>query len=300
MDPQFFQTVSLVAIFAGFLLNEWRRGELRPPTAGREDDRLDIAILLMFPVVFSGVLAASTALCAWLIPEQQGAFAHWSWWAMLGTLLIADDLTQYWWHRLSHTSLMWPLHRVHHSAAYMSVRVVYRNNALYYTFMPGLWLSGALVYLGFGWVYVGYAVVKVAVIIGAHSSWRWDEALYKIPALHPLLWVLERTISTPATHHAHHALTQEDGVGYYAGNFGNLLFLWDVIFGTARITRRYPPAYGLADDRAHGTERWATQMFYPFLRSRRTATALSWPPGRPPQPPRASVPSKSRAVPPSA
>ena len=115
MDPQFFQTVSLVAIFAGFLLNEWRRGELRPPTAGREDDRLDIAILLMFPVVFSGVLAASTALCAWLIPEQQGAFAHWSWWAMLGTLLIADDLTQYWWHRLSHTSLMWPLHRVHHS-----------------------------------------------------------------------------------------------------------------------------------------------------------------------------------------
>ena len=47
MDPQFFQTVSLVAIFAGFLLNEWRRGELRPPTAGREDDRLDIAILII-------------------------------------------------------------------------------------------------------------------------------------------------------------------------------------------------------------------------------------------------------------
>ena len=79
--------------------------------------------------------------------------------------------------------------------------------------------------------------VTLAVIIGAHSSWRWDEALYKIPALHPLMWVLERTISTPATHHAHHALTQDDGIGHYAGNFGNLLFLWDVIFGTARITR---------------------------------------------------------------
>jgi sterol desaturase/sphingolipid hydroxylase (fatty acid hydroxylase superfamily) len=166
--------------------------------------------------------------------------------------------------------------------------------------MPGLWLSGALVYLGFGWVYVGYVVVKIAVIIGAHSSWRWDEALYKIPALHPLMWVLERTISTPATHHAHHALTQDDGVGHYAGNFGNLLFLWDVIFGTARITRRYPPAYGLADDRAYGTERWATQLLYPFLRSNRTATALSWPPGRPPQPSRASDPPRSRTVPPSA
>ena len=79
---------------------------------------------------------------------------------------------------------------------------MYRNNALYHTFMPGLWLSGVLVYLGFGWVYVGYSVVKIAVTIGAHSSWRRDEALYRIPAMHPVMWVLERTISTPATHHA--------------------------------------------------------------------------------------------------
>mgnify|MGYP006901816078 CR=1 FL=1 len=71
MDPQTVQTVSLVAIFAGFLLNEWRRGELRPPMAGREDDRLDIAILIMFPAVFAGVLATSTALCEWLLPQQR-------------------------------------------------------------------------------------------------------------------------------------------------------------------------------------------------------------------------------------
>jgi hypothetical protein len=43
----------------------------------------------------------------------------------------------------------------------MSVRVVYRNNFFYYPFMPGLWISGALLYLGFGWFYVGYAIVKL-------------------------------------------------------------------------------------------------------------------------------------------
>ena len=59
---------------------------------------------------------------------------------------------------------MWPLHRAHHSAAYMSVRVVYRNNALYYALMPGLWLSGVLLYLGFGWTFVWYSVVKLTVI----------------------------------------------------------------------------------------------------------------------------------------
>ena len=61
----------------------------------------------------------------------------------------------------------------------------------------------------------------------------------------------------PATHFAHHALTENDGVGHYTGNFGNLLFVWDMLFGTAHITRRYPQAYGLADDRAHGRRRAA-------------------------------------------
>ena len=32
------------------------------------------------------------------------------------TLLVVDDLTQYLWHRLSHTSWMWPFHRAHHAA----------------------------------------------------------------------------------------------------------------------------------------------------------------------------------------
>jgi hypothetical protein len=115
---------------------------------------------------------------------------------------------------------------------------------------------------------------KISVIIGAHSAVRWDEWLYRQPALRPLVWVLQRTISTPATHFAHHALVQDDGVGHYTGNYGNLLFLWDVLLGTARITQQYPPAYGLADDRAHGPEPWAVQFTYPLLRSSRAGAAL--------------------------
>ena len=70
--------------------------------------------------------------------------------------------------------------------------------------LAGGWLSGVLVSLGFGWVYVGYTVVKLAVIIGAHSAVRWDQWLYRHRVLQPLAWLLERTISTPATHFAHH------------------------------------------------------------------------------------------------
>ena len=271
------QTVQLLAVgsvLLAFALAEWAAGRLFPREATREDNRLDLVVTLTFPLISGAVLAVSSALCAWAWPQHRGALAHWPWWGMLAVLLVADDLTQYLWHRLSHTSVLWPLHRAHHSAAYMSVRVVYRNNALYYALMPGLWLSGGLLYLGFGWVYVGYTVVKLAVIIGAHSPLRWDAPLYRHRVLHPLAWVLERTVSTPATHFAHHALSQDDGVGHYSGNYGNLLFLWDMLFGTARITRRLPPAYGLADDRVHGPERWAVQWLFPLLRSRRADTVL--------------------------
>lgn len=280
LHPQTLQLLAAGSVLGLFALAELASRRFFPPEATREDDRLDAVVTLSFPLISASVLAASGALCAWALPEQRGAWAHWAWWQMVLVLLLADDLTQYFWHRLSHTSVLWPLHRAHHSAAYMSVRVVYRNNALYYALMPGLWLSGALLYLGFGWVYVGYTIVKLSVIIGAHSALRWDALLYRHTALHPLAWIIERTMSTPATHHAHHALTQDDGVGHHTGNYGNLLFLWDVIFGTARITRRLPPAYGLPDDRAHGPEPWAVQFLYPLLKSSRPSTALGREGGR--------------------
>lgn len=77
---------------------------------------------------------------------------------------------------------------------------------------------------GFGWGFVWYAVLKLAIIIAAHSAVRWDRFLYRFAALRPLAWVVGRTTSTPATHFAHHALTQDDGIGLFMGNYGNMLF----------------------------------------------------------------------------
>jgi sterol desaturase/sphingolipid hydroxylase (fatty acid hydroxylase superfamily) len=222
------------------------------------------------PVIF----ALTGKLCQWLAPDLQNALADWPWWAMFGVLLVGDDMTQYWWHRLSHTPALWPLHRAHHSAHYMSIRITYRNNFFYYAMMPGLWISGLLIYLGFANVYLVYVVIKLTVIMGAHCAVPWDRPLYRIKALHPLMWLLERTISTPATHWAHHALTNADGIGHYRGNFGNLLFVWDILFGSAHITRQYPAEVGLRDDQLFGKERWKTELFYPFVQSQREYSAL--------------------------
>jgi sterol desaturase/sphingolipid hydroxylase (fatty acid hydroxylase superfamily) len=268
--------LTILLIFLGFAAAEWLRGRFRSPHETSEDAPLEGVMTMLFAAaIYPGILLLVGSLAQRYVPEQAGSLSHLPVWVMIGLLLLADDLTQYWWHRASHSPLMWPLHRAHHSAPYMGIRVVYRNNFFYYAMMPGLWISAYLVFLGLAPVYPWYLLVKMLVIFGAHSELRWDEVLYRHRWLHPLAWIVERTISTPATHYAHHAMTQNDGIGHYKGNYGNLLFFWDVLFGTARITRRYPARCGLYDDVVYGPEKWAVQLFYPLFRSKREQSVLS-------------------------
>jgi sterol desaturase/sphingolipid hydroxylase (fatty acid hydroxylase superfamily) len=273
------QNALIVSTILGFAVMEFvSRRYKQNVNATSNDTKLELLMFLSLLAITQplAILVTSKIGIAFF-PQYQGTLTDMPWWAMVGLLLLVDDLTQYWWHRLSHSPLLWPLHRAHHSAEYMSIRVTFRNNFFYYLMMPGLWLAGTLLYLGVGGlVYALYIAFKLLVILGAHSAWRWDEPLYRVRALRPLMWVLERTISTPATHWAHHAITNEDGIGHYKGNFGNLLFIWDIIFGTAHITRQYPAKVGLIDDQLFGQERWYHQMFYPFLQSKREHTALKF------------------------
>lgn len=275
MNPQL-QNILIVCVMLGFAGMEYVTRRYKDTVRATGDDtKLELFMFLSLLAVAQPLAILTTGLLgAWLAPEMKDGLAHLPWWSMVAILLVGDDLTQYWWHRVSHSPRLWALHRAHHTAQYMSIRMTYRNNFFYYLMMPGLWIGGALIYLGFAKVYAAYIVVKLVVILGAHSAWRWDEPLYRIRALRPLMWVVERTISTPATHWAHHALTNADGIGNYKGNFGNLLFIWDVLFGTAHITRRYPAQVGLQDDLVHGQERWQHQMFFPLLQSKREQSSL--------------------------
>lgn len=269
------QYLLLIGIMVGFVLLEFVLGRAQRFGATAADNTLDMlgfALLAAFTQPF--IMWAASVIGHAVAPGYRHALAGLPWYAMAALLLVGDDMLQYWWHRASHSPLLWPLHRAHHSAQYMSARIIYRNNFFYYIGMPAIWMSGFLVYLGLGPAYLVYIVIKLAVITGAHSDARWDEPLHRIQALRPLMWLVQRTISTPTTHFAHHAMSNADGVGHYKGNFGNLLFFWDVLFGSAHITQRYPPQVGLRDDQLFGAEKWWVELFYPVFRSRRVHSAL--------------------------
>ncbi len=234
------------------------------------DGWVDLLSTLMLTLVTQPlVVAGGMGIGALLFSGHADVLKTWHWLPVLGLFLVFDDMTQYWWHRITHaTPWLYKLHRPHHQAEYLSIRIVYRNNIFYYFLMPGLWFSGILIYLGGGWVYAGYIIVKMSVIYGAHSDLRWDRHLYNIKALAPLMWVLERTISTPATHSAHHGKYAADGATHYKGNYGNLLFFWDILFGSAKITRQYPEEFGVENLPDTSV---AEQLLWPVVRAKQPA-----------------------------
>lgn len=242
------QNLFIFGIFFAFILVEgFRVGIINKKDQVKNDGWVElISTLMLFGFTQPTIILTVQWLGLNYFPDYQNALVGIHLVFAILLFLIFDDMMQYWWHRTSHNvKWLYNLHRPHHNAAYMSVRLVYRNNIFYYMMMPGIWFSAALIYLGLGWVYAGYIVVKLTVIIGAHCDVHWDRPLYKIKALSPFMWLVERTISTPSTHSMHHGKHLDDGITHYKGNYSNLLFFWDILFGTARITRKRPPSYGV-------------------------------------------------------
>ena len=240
----------------------------------RNDFTIEIISLITLPALIQpGIFLLVIGLMKFYFPALENYFIGYSYGWHILAFLIFDDLMQYRWHRLSHINrTMWKLHRLHHVVEEMGVLVTYRNAALYYALMLGIWFSALLVFLGMGYVYLFYIPIKLIVLLLAHSETHWDRFLYKYKVLQPLAWIIERTISTPSTHFAHHGLTAEDEISHPNGNFGNLLFLWDVIFGTAKITRKFPEKFGAWNQ---VKEPWYVQFLFPIIRSNNPKSELN-------------------------
>ena len=233
----------------------------------KNDFTIELVCLTILPTLIQPTILAFVlfVMDLWFSFYKDYFISSFLLWHILA-FIIVDDLTQYLWHRFSHeNAFMWKLHRPHHVVEEMGVLVTYRNAFLYYAFMPGIWFAAILIFLGMTEVYLYYVPTKVSIILLAHSEIKWDRFLYRYKILHPLAWIVERTISTPCTHYAHHGLTAEDGVSNPNGNYGNLLFFWDVLFGTAKITRKYPTRFGAWNKMK---EPWYVQLFFPIIKSK--------------------------------
>ncbi len=254
----------VLGILAFFGLMEMLAGYLKRTNRTSGDWIQEAGGFFMLSVVIKPLIVFSAfTIGGLLFPQYQNILSEWSVGLVLISYLLIDDLMQYWYHRSAHEyEFLWKLHRPHHQAEEMGFFISYRNAALYYLMMPNIWWIAFVVFLGGAKAVVIGLILKQLVIIGSHSTIKWDSFLYKHKIFNPLMSVLERIIITPAFHHAHHGKSMQDSISDPNGNFGNMFSIWDQIFGTAKYTRKFPTDYGIMND---PKEHWTAAYFYPLV-----------------------------------
>lgn len=238
----------------------------RPQNAQRatRDGWFTLAAFFTQPVV-SSVLVASIG--AWILqllfPNHRGALASLPFLPAFLAVFLLNELCHYWVHRWAHEwRWLWKLHRTHHSGMDMNVGLVYRYNLLWPMIVPQTWVGVVAMYFGQTDAFLTAAMITFLVNVGTHVSFRWDLALrQRFPATEPLWRVLEKLITLPDAHQAHHAYGSEHA--HPNGNYAVTLFFYDVLFGTAKLPHARQIKFGLPiSPRLH----WAEELLWPLVR----------------------------------
>lgn len=174
------------------------------------------------------------------------------WFEVLATFL-AFDLIGYAFHRLSHQwHPLWRLHRVHHSDNDIDLSTIFRSHpaslliyaALYFPliFILGLHPLGIMAH-GFG---------KVLTMSFGHAN---------IAAFPRFSAIIGTVFVTTAFHIRHHSASRPET----DSNYGEVLTIWDRLFGTASRTSGTVQRFGLGDRYDHDSASLKGQLFLPFV-----------------------------------
>ena len=152
-------------------------------------------------------------------------------WAIWTIAFISIDFIFYFFHRLSHrTRFLWAIHMSHHSSEEMNFAVSFRQ--AWFGPVAKLPFFMALPLIG-----LDPTVIAVAGVVS--TLWGIVGHTQIIGRLGPLEWVF----NTPSHHRVHHGANK----AYIDKNYGNLLIIWDRLFGTFEPEKE-PVKYGLVSN----------------------------------------------------
>jgi len=156
-----------------------------------------------------------------LFSFEQGLFT----WIIL---FVLTDFLWYWYHRLGHEiNLFWAVHIVHHQSDEFNFTVSARITVfqafvrtLFWALMPLLGFSAEM-------------IMSILLIHGVYPFFVHTQTIGKLG------W-LEYVLVTPSHHKLHHASNPE----YLDKNYGDVLIIWDKLFGTY-VEETVEPVFGL-------------------------------------------------------
>jgi sterol desaturase/sphingolipid hydroxylase (fatty acid hydroxylase superfamily) len=222
-----------------------------------------VTSVLSNAVIAAPLIGVAVGLLFNLIsPTTKGALAGIGFWKVFPVWFVAEEFAHYWIHRWSHElPWLWKFHRTHHSAEQLNATVIYRYNFFWNFMMPQTWFAAAAIHLGIPMVLIVSSLITFLVNLLTHTSYRWDLALRRVPGLDRVLNAIEKVITLPDTHHAHHGLGRD---AHMTGNYAVTLFAFDVLLGTARFPHKRQARFGLPN-----RFDWREELFWPVIRRRR-------------------------------
>ena len=178
--------------------------------------------------VVIGLLTKTFAFFVFLWIYQFRLFEIPNTWWMWGLLLLADDVTFYWYHRLAHqVRFFWAAHVQHHSSEHMNFSVALRQS----------WGEPFIKFLFYIWLpFIGFNPVYILIMQAISLVYQFFPHTKLVGKLGPIEWIF----NTPSHHRVHHA-TQ---VQYLDKNHAGILIIWDRMFGTFQKEIEVP-TYGI-------------------------------------------------------
>jgi len=220
--------IVLAMIFAELLISNWQNKKYYK----KEDTLCTIGLLTGNIIVAFSIkgliLAFHFYLYQFKVLELANILPLWAMWILT---FIMIDLVFYIYHRMSHrVRFLWAIHLSHHSSEEMNFAVSFRQ----------AWF-GPISKIPFFMVLplLGFDPTIIAVAGVMSTLWGIVGHTQIVGKLGFIEWVF----NTPSHHRVHHGSNKQ----YIDKNYGNLLIIWDRIFGTFEPEEE-PVRFGLVNN----------------------------------------------------
>lgn len=208
-----------VPIFILTIILEIVLGRLGKAKAEYEVKDTATSLFMGFGSGLAGLVTAGIAVAVtlWAYEHRLFTIPMTAWWAWLAIILI-EDMTYYWFHRIAHERrFWWASHVNHHTSQHYNLSTALRQT--WTGGIAGTWLLWVpMAFLGFNPIMIG--IQKGFSLV--YQYWIHTEAIGKMPR-----W-FEAVFNTPSHHRVHHARNPR----YLDKNYAGILIIWDKMFGT--------------------------------------------------------------------
>lgn len=219
--------------------------------------KVNLALGLFAAALGSIPLISTLAIAQLAWAGGWGLTANWAWpvTAQVAFSFVVMDLTGYLIHRASHAyPWLWRLHLVHHTDPDMDLSTMFRSHPGSLV-VVGIVECAVIATLGLHPLGIlAHGLAKLALMALGHASLpdarKWEGAL---------AWLLV----TPNYHRIHHSIMQAET----DSNYGEVLSIWDRLFGSHSRAVGPVERFGLGDAYDGDASSLLTQLRLPFMKN---------------------------------